>query len=85
MRNLIDCLIAAAAINHQAEPLHAERDFHPLALHRTLRVTPGSLMSTSPSRVGSYSRRPSVLSSNSGFRTSSGGLACNARPFQNGR
>jgi predicted nucleic acid-binding protein len=37
-RKLIDCLIAAVAIRHQAQVLHADADFDVIARHTTLRL-----------------------------------------------
>ena len=38
VRKLIDCLIAAVALRHDAEVLHADRDFEAIARHTSLRV-----------------------------------------------
>ncbi len=38
VRKAIDCLIAAWCIGDGATLLHADRDFHPFAVHRGLRV-----------------------------------------------
>lgn len=35
---LVDCLIAAVALRHDAEVLHADRDFEAIARHTSLRV-----------------------------------------------
>lgn len=38
VRKLVDCLIAAVAVRHGAEVLHADADFDVLARHTDLRV-----------------------------------------------
>ncbi len=38
VRRLVDCLIAAVALRHDAEVLHADRDFEAIARHSSLRV-----------------------------------------------
>lgn len=38
VRKLTDCLIAAVAIRHEVDLLHADRDFELLARHTALRV-----------------------------------------------
>ena len=43
VRKLIDCLIAAVAVRHEAELLHADTDFVTLARHTELRLHPDSL------------------------------------------
>lgn len=42
VRKLIDCLIAAVAIRHGADLLHADHDFAVLARHTALAVDPAS-------------------------------------------
>jgi predicted nucleic acid-binding protein len=43
VRKLIDCLIAAVAVHHEAQVLHADTDFVAIARHTELRLHPDSL------------------------------------------
>ena len=43
VRKLIDCLIAAVAVRHGAEILHADADFVALSRHTELRLHPDSI------------------------------------------
>ena len=43
VRKLIDCLIAAVAVRHGVEILHADTDFIAIARHTDLRLHPASL------------------------------------------
>lgn len=40
LRSLLDCLIAVAAIRHDASLLHNDRDFETIARHTTLKLEP---------------------------------------------
>lgn len=43
VRKLIDCLIAAVAVRHSAQILHADADFVALGRHTELRLHPDSI------------------------------------------
>jgi predicted nucleic acid-binding protein len=57
VRNAVDCMIAAVAIEHDIPILHHDRDFDPLAEHCGLKVIKTRKKPASASNVAAHSRR----------------------------
>ncbi len=55
IRNAVDCMIAAVAMEHDVPLLHQDRDFHPIAKHCGLKIVKPS-MSPTKAAAGRASR-----------------------------